>query len=173
MSRKGRTHRQKTTEVCSGWIWQTRGSSLLLLLGRHALCGYWLWTCKDYALENCLEEVQGATACSFITPPLLQDPRSCVQLMHLECDASCKRDLARDLALDQSRSPALTGQWKKHDQTDLKCEARECGYCQIQRAVGWTWDRWPWRYSEREKALLVNGHVERSSGAIKRIATCR
>ena len=56
--------------------------------------------------ENCLEEVEGATACSFIMPPLLQDPSSYVQLMCPECDASCKQNLV----LDQSRSPALTVQ---------------------------------------------------------------
>ena len=102
-------------EWCSGWIWQTRGSILLLLLGGYALWGWRMWTWNDYTCENRLEKFQGAAACSFIMPPLLQDPRSCVQLMCLECDASCKPDLA----LDKSRYPVLTPQWQSHDQTDL------------------------------------------------------
>ena len=51
-----------------------------------------------------MEEVQGTAACLFILPLLLQDPRSCVQLMRL--DAACKRDLA----LDKTRPPAFTMQ---------------------------------------------------------------
>ena len=44
-------------------------------------------TCNDYACEDCMEEVQGTAACSFIPPPLLQDLRSCVQLMRMERNA--------------------------------------------------------------------------------------
>ena len=102
----------------TGRIWQIRGSSLLLLLGGHALCGWRMLTCNNYACEIRLEEVQGATACSFIPQPLLQDPRSCVQLMCPECDASCKRDLA----LDQSRSPALTSGRNRLDFYDRSSE---------------------------------------------------
>ena len=47
-----------------------------------------------------MEEIQGAAACSFILPPLLQDLRSSVQLTFPECNASRKRDLA----LDKTRS---------------------------------------------------------------------
>ena len=39
-----------------------------------------------------MEEIQGAAACSFIIPSLLQDSRSCVQLMVPECNASCKSE---------------------------------------------------------------------------------
>ena len=73
------------------------------LLGVHALCGWRMLTCYYDAYENHLEEVQGAAACSFILPPLLQDLWWCVQLMCPECDASCKRDLA----LDKTRSPSF------------------------------------------------------------------
>ena len=70
------THRQKTTE---------RGP------GGHNLCCRCMCV---YTCENRLEEIQGAAAYSFILPPLLQDSRSCVQLMFPECNASCKGDLA-------------------------------------------------------------------------------
>ena len=62
--------------------------------------------------------------------------KSCVQRMCPECDASCKRDLA----LDNARSTALKAQRQSHDKTDLQCKARGChgGYCQIERAIGWT-----------------------------------
>ena len=49
-----------------------------------------------------MEEVQGLAAFSIILLPLLQDPRSCVQLMR--SDAACKRDLA----LDKARPQAFT-----------------------------------------------------------------
>ena len=43
-----------------------------------------------YSCENCLEEVQGATASSHIPPPLLQDPWPCVQLLRAERHAPCQ-----------------------------------------------------------------------------------
>ena len=48
-----------------------------------------------------MEQVQGTAACSLILPHLLQDPWSCVQGMHSECDAPCKLDLAFDKARPQ------------------------------------------------------------------------
>ena len=40
--------------------------------------------------KESMEEIQEAAACSFILQSLLQDSRSCVQLMVPECNASCK-----------------------------------------------------------------------------------
>ena len=52
-------------------------------------------------------EMQGAAAtCSFIPPRLLQNSWLCVQLMFLEHNASCKRDLV----LDKARSTVFTAQ---------------------------------------------------------------
>ena len=51
--------------------------------------------------------------------------KTCV--MCPKCDASCKRDFA----LDNASSTAFTAQRQSHDQTDLQCKARGCGYCRI------------------------------------------
>ena len=67
-----------------------------------------------------MDEIQGAAACSFNPPPILQDSWSCVLLMFPEANASCKRDLV----LDKARSIALTAQRQSHDQPDLQCKAR-------------------------------------------------
>ena len=64
--------------------------------------------------EDCMEKVNGTPACSSILPPLLQDLRSCVQLMR--SDAACKRDLA----LDKARPQCLQRN-ESHDQLELQC----------------------------------------------------
>ena len=76
-----------------------------------------------------MEEIQGAAACS-----ILQDSWSCVLLIFPECDASCNQDLV----LDKARSTAFVAQRQSHDQPDLQCKARGCGYYKIKQAVGST-----------------------------------
>ena len=71
-----------------------------------------------------MEEIQGAAACSFNPPHILQDSWSCVLLMFPGCNVSCKRDLV----LDKARSTAFAAQRQSHDQPDLQCKARGCGY---------------------------------------------
>ena len=54
-----------------------------------------------------MEEIQGAAACSFNPPPILQDLCSCVLLMFPECNHACKR-----------------GSLTKPDQQHLQCNDR-------------------------------------------------
>ena len=42
------------------------------------------------SLQQTTSEIQGATASSHIPPPLLQDPRPCLQLLRAECHALCQ-----------------------------------------------------------------------------------
>ena len=89
MSRKCTTHRrlQKDVQVGSDKLEVVASfchlGDMLSMAGGCELA-------KTTHVKNRVKKFQGATACSFITPPLLQDPRSCVQLMCPECDASCK-----------------------------------------------------------------------------------
>ena len=71
---------RQTTEGRPSWTWQAGGGSFLLLPRRHAVSSRWLWTLTT-TRENCLEEIQGAAASSFFTPPLFQDGWPCVQLL--------------------------------------------------------------------------------------------
>ena len=167
MSMNSPTHRQ-TTEGGSGWIWQTRVNSFLLLPGDMVSaaggCELATTTC-----ENRFEEVYGVATCSLIPPLLIQYLWSCVQLMGPECEDSCKRDLAQD----KSRSTAFTAQRQGHDQTDLQCKVRGCGYCQIKRAVGSTWDWWPRCYPERRKGFAGLDTLNYPVAQLRQFATCR
>ena len=104
-----------------------------------------MWTFSNGACENRMEEIQGAAACSFNPPHTLQDSWSCLLLMFSEYNDSCKRDLV----LDKARSIAFAAQRQSHDQPDLQCKVRRCGY-QIKQAVGATWDWLPRCNAERK-----------------------
>ena len=112
-----------------------------------------------------MKEVQGAAACSFIPPSLLQDPWPCVQPMCPECDASCKRELV----LDKARSTVFTAQRQSHDQTDLQCKARECCYCQIKPSCCLNLKLMTSSLSWERKGFAGLDTVQRSRGAIKTV----
>ena len=87
-----------------------------------------------------------AGGCEFATTTRVKTARKkCNELLHVisfrhlsyvtrgRVYSSCFRN-AMFHTIDKARSTALTAQRQSHDQTDLQCKARGCGYCQIKRA---------------------------------------
>ena len=143
-----------TEEVCvgsPGRIWQAWGGSFLLLPRRHALSSRWLWTSNHNTCENRLEEVQGSVTSPLFTPPLFQNTWPCVQLLCVECNALCQRDLA----IDKAEPPVSAAKWPGNDQTDLQCQAARHCHHQVQWATcaAWHWGCGP--HSEGKKTSMV------------------
>ena len=51
-------------------------------------------------------------------PPFFQNMWPCVQLLCVERNAPCQRDLA----IDKAKPPASAAKWQGNDQTDLQCQ---------------------------------------------------
>ena len=90
---------QTTDGSCPSRIWQDGGGKCILLPKRHALSSRWLhvnfqpqhmWKLPGRNSRSCYQF-------SF-TPPLFQDMWPCVQLLFVEGNAPCQRDLAIDKA---------------------------------------------------------------------------
>ena len=111
----------QTTEGSPGRTWQAWGGSFLLLPRRHALSSRWLWTFNHNTCENCLEEVQGSATSPLFTSPLFKNTWPCVQLLCVECNAPCQRNLV----IDKAEPPASAEKWQGNDQTDLQCNGRK------------------------------------------------
>ena len=143
--------RWQTTEGSPGRTWQAWGGSFFLLPRRHALSSRWLWTFNHNTCENRLEEVQGSVTSPLFTPPLFQNTWPCVQLLCLECNAPCQRDLA----IDKAKPPASAAKWQGNNQTDLQCQAARHCHHQVQWATcaAWHWGSGP--HSEGEKTSMV------------------
>ena len=141
----------QTTEGSPGRTWQAWGGSFLLLPRRHALSSRWLWTLNHNTCENRLEEVQGSATSSLFTPPLFQNTWPCVQLLCVERNAPCQRELA----IDKAEPPASTAKWQGNDQTDLQHQAARHCHHQVQWATcaAWHWGSGP--HSEGEKTPMV------------------
>ena len=121
----------QTTEGSPGRTWHSWGGSFLLLLRRHAVSSRWLWTFKQNTCENRLEEVQGFGTSSLFTTPLFQNTWPCVQLLSVERNAPC----LRDLAIDKAEPPASAAKRQGNDQTDLQCQATRHCHQQVQWAT--------------------------------------
>ena len=127
------------------------GGSFLLLPRRHALSSRWLWTFNHNMCENHLEEVQGSATSSLFTSPLFQNMWPCVQLLCVQRNAPCQRNLA----IDKAKPPASAAKWQGKDQTDLQCQAARHCHHQVQWAtcMAWHWGSGP--HSEGEKTPMV------------------
>ena len=117
-----------------------------------------------------MEEIQGAAACSFYPPPILQDSWLCVLLMFPECNAPYKRDLV----LDKARSTAFTAaQRQSHDQPDLQCKARGCGYYQINKLLAQLEIDYLDVIRRERKGFADLGTLNDSVAQLRQFATCR
>ena len=151
----------QTTEGSPGRTWQAWGGSFLLLPRRHALSSRWLWTFNHNTCENRLDEVQGSAVLS--SRHLSFKTRGHVY-------SSC----VRSAMLHASETWPLTKPNLQRLQRNDRAMTRQICNVRPQDIVTTRSNELLVRLGIEDLGLILkerrlrwNGHVERSSGAIK------
>ena len=107
------SNRWQTTERGQSQSRQPGSCTVFLLPWGHSVCSWGLWSSHNHMGQDCVEEIQGPYTSTYITTPVTQDQRPCVQHMCKKRHAPCQWNLG----FDKAKPTPPTTKWQGYDST--------------------------------------------------------